>query len=74
MYVHLRCGEHCRNGSPVKPGGQAQMGLWLRTVHCARTPQVLGQGSAHFWLTQARSSGHSELTTHSGRHCGGAPM
>jgi len=49
------------------------MGLWFFVVHCAPMPQVLGQGSAHLRFTQALSCGHSELTTHSGRHCGGEP-
>lgn len=31
-------------------------------------------GSEHFWLRQALSAGHSELSTHSGRHPGGTPI
>lgn len=62
------------NGSPVCLAGQAQIGLWFFVVHCAPMPQVFGQGSAHLVLTQARSGEHSELTIHSGRHCGGTPM
>lgn len=33
-----------------------------------------GQGSTHFWLTQALSKAHSELIRHSGRQAGGVPM
>lgn len=65
---------HCVNGSPVKPDGQAQIGLWLLTWQTEPMPQVCGHGSAHFVLIQARSAGHSDETTHSGRHCGGVPM
>ena len=61
------------NGSPVKPFSHEQIGLWLLTWHLAFMPQVPGQGSVHFWLIQALSSGHSELTTHSGLQLGGLP-
>lgn len=37
-------------------------------------PQEPGQGSLHFSLIQAKLLEHSELTTHSGRQLGGAPM
>jgi hypothetical protein len=37
------------------------------TRHTAPLPQAPTQGSMHLFLTQARSRGHSELTTHSGR-------
>lgn len=43
-------------------------------VHRAFNPHVFGQGSEHFLLTQARCTGHSALTMHSGRHDGGAPI
>lgn len=65
--------RHLVNGSPVKVGGHEQIGLWLTTWHNAFTPQVPGQGSMHFWLTQASFSGHSELVTHSGLQVGGYP-
>lgn len=67
-------GEHCTNGSPVYCGAHVQNGLWLRTLQMAYNPQVLGQGSAHFWLIHALSKAHSELTTHSGLQFGGLPM
>lgn len=35
------------NGSPVNPGIQVQIGVWLMTLHTAATPQAPGQGSAH---------------------------
>ena len=35
---------------------------------------MLGHGSAHLLFIQARLTGHSALTRHSGRHCGGSPM
>lgn len=60
-------------GSPVHPEGQTQIGLWLTTLHWASRPQVPGQGSRHFMLTQACDGGHSELETHSGLHSGGTP-
>lgn len=34
----------------------------------AAFPQAPTQGSTHLFRTHARSRGHSELTTHSGRH------
>lgn len=61
-------------GSPVYDSLQAQIGLWLLTTQVANVPQELGHGSMHFWLTQARSWGHSEFRTHSGRHIGGVPV
>lgn len=66
-------GVHCKNGSPENWGGHEQYGLWFRTLHNAYSPHVFGQGSAHFWLIQALSNGHSELTIHSGRQFGGFP-
>lgn len=69
----LSCWTQRAKGSPVKPGGQLQIGLWLTTWHLALTPQVPGQGSMHFCLTQALSWAQSELTMHSGRHVGGEP-
>lgn len=62
------------NGSPVVPGGQPQMGLWLITSQRASMPQAPAQGSTHLRLTHACRAEHSLETTHSGRHCGGAPM
>lgn len=72
--VFLRIDEHLVNGSPVKPGGQLQIGLWFITVQRAWSPHVPGQGSVHFWLLHAWFWRHSELTTHSGLHVGGLPM
>lgn len=54
------------NGSPDVEGGHQQIGAWLNTRHIAPLPHVPGQGSMHLLRTQARSRGHSELTTHSG--------
>lgn len=65
---------HCENGSPVKPGGQVQIGLWFLTWQTDPMPQVFGHGSAHLLLMQALSGAHSDETTHSGRHCGGDPI
>lgn len=62
------------NGSPVVPGWQLQIGLWLTTRQFALIPQVPGHGSMHLLLRQACWSWHSALTTHSGRHDGGLPM
>ena len=59
------------SGSPVNPDGQEQVGLWLTTVQMALGPQLPGQGSTHFMLTQAKAGLHSELTRHSGRQFGG---
>lgn len=47
--------------------GQEQIGAWSKTRHNALLPQAPTQGSMHLLRTQARSRGHSELTTHSGR-------
>ena len=62
-----------KNGSPLKPFGQEQIGLWLTTLHSALAPHVPGQGSAHFCWTQALVRGHSELRRHSGLQLGGPP-
>jgi len=35
------------NGSPVKDGGQEQIGICFTTVHIASEPHVPGQGSMH---------------------------
>lgn len=67
-------GWQLRNGSPVSPGLQLQIGEWLNTSHLAPIPHVEMHGSTHFWLIQANVGAHSDETTHSGRHCGGAPM
>lgn len=64
---------HRTKGSPVKPREQLQIGLWFTTLQNAFSPHVFGHGSVHFCLIHALSCGHSELTTHSGRHCGGIP-
>lgn len=66
--------RHITNGSPENRSGQVQIGLWFTTWHWAFSPQVPGQGSMHFWLTQALFRGHSKLDTHSGLQEGGAPI
>lgn len=72
--MNSRIGWHLEKGSPVRPGGQLQIGLWLMTMHWALSPHVPGQGSVQRWLIQASFGAHSELTTHSGRHDGGLPI
>lgn len=67
-------GKHMVNGSPVYNSLQAQIGLWFLIIQVANVPQEVGQGFTHFWLTHARSWGHSEFRTHSGRHMGGVPV
>lgn len=62
------------NGSPLKPMLQLQIALWLTVWQRAFIPHVPGQGSLHFWLMHDLSCEHSELTTHSGRQFGGAPV
>lgn len=65
---------HLVKGSPVRCGGQLQIGLWFTTWHWAARPHVPGHGSVHFWLEQAWFNGHSELETHSGLQVGGLPI
>jgi len=60
-------------GSPIKPGEQVQIGLWLITSQRAFSPHVPGQGSVHLNLWQALFDGHSLFTTHSGLQFGGVP-
>lgn len=74
--ISLRCSSltHLINGSPVKPNSQLQIGLWFTTWHLALSPQTLSHGFLHFWLMQDLSSGHSELTKHSGWQFGGEPI
>lgn len=74
--IFLRCSSfiHLTNGSPVKPKWQLQIGLWFTTVQREFNPQTFSHGFLHFWLIQDLSSGHSELTKHSGRQFGGAPI
>ena len=67
-------GVHWVNGSPVKPLGQLQIGLWLRTRQSAPAPQLPGHGSRHFWPMQAWSVRQSWWMTHSGRQLGARPM
>jgi len=75
LYVKsLPCGEQKVKGSPVKPAGQVQIGLWFLVIHCAFNPQIFGQGSTHFLFIHARCRGHSALTIHSGLHDGGIPL
>lgn len=69
----LRCRIHRMKGSPVNPGKQLHMGLWLITLQIVLNPQEPGQGFTHFWLLQASDKEQSELTVHSGRQAGGAP-
>ena len=52
-------------GSPMVPGGQLQMGLWFWTSQTAKTPQVPGQGSMHFWAMQAMRAEQSVFCRHS---------
>lgn len=52
--------SHLVNGSPIKPLGQLQIGLWFTTLHRAPYPQVPGHGSMHFMWRQALFKGHSE--------------
>ena len=49
------------NGSPVYPGGQLQIGLWLTTRQSALAPHDPGQGSRHFCEIQDLSYGQSLL-------------
>lgn len=65
---------HLINGSPLKPNSQLQIGLWLTTWQRACNPHTPSHGFLHFWFTHDRSSAHSELTKHSGRQFGGAPI
>lgn len=64
---------HRTKGSPVNPGKQLHIGLWLTTLQIVLNPQEPGQGFTHFWLLQASDKEQSELTVHSGRQAGGAP-
>lgn len=65
---------HSISGSPVKPGKQKQLGVWLTTRHSVLTPQEPGQGSLHFLFMQAKLNEHSLLVTHSGLQLGGTPL
>lgn len=56
--TEIGAGVQRMKGSPVKPGRQLQIGLWLMTRHWAWTPHVPRQGSTQRFLTQARSGGH----------------
>lgn len=62
------------NGSPVSPGLQLHIGEWLNTSHLALIPHDEMHGSTHLLLVQANVGEHSDETTHSGRHWGGAPI
>lgn len=59
------------NGSPVRPTGQVQIGLWFTVVHRAADPHVWVHGSPHLLLRHAWFDEHSELTIHSGLQLGG---
>lgn len=61
------------NGSPVKLGGQEQIGVWLTQLHTALIPHEPGHGSRHFSFMHAWLLGQSELIVHSGRQAGGLP-
>lgn len=65
---------HIVNGSPVYEALHEHIGLWFITLQFVFLPQGPGQGSTHFCLIQALSCEHSELTMHSGRQFGGAPI
>ena len=64
---------HWVNGSPLYPGMQLHMGVWLTTWQFALALQESTQGFVHFWLIQASWLGHSLLLMHSGRQYGGEP-
>ena len=59
--------EHSSNAFPVYPGGQVQVGMWLKTRHLALVPQVPEQGSTHLFPAHAALLEQSELRMHSGR-------
>lgn len=61
-------GLHSTNGSPSRPGGQLQVGMWFTTSQNAASPQVPGQGSIHLKLLQALLGEQSVFMVHSGRH------
>ena len=66
--------EQPLNGSPSKPRRQVHIGLWLVTRQSALAPQRPGQGSLQRCCMHAVVWLHSELTRHSGRQLGGAPI
>lgn len=69
MYLQARgAGLQAKNGSPVKPGGQEQVGIWFMTAQSAPVPHVPGHGSAHLKRMQARPGAQSGLVSHSRRH------
>lgn len=70
----LSSGKHLIKGSPLNPGEQLHIGLWLTTLHLAFIPQVPGQGSRHFWFMHALFCIQSVLTVHSGLQAGGEPI
>ena len=72
--ILLVIGEQLVNGFPLYPTIQAQIGLWLITLHIVPAPHGLGQGSTHFWFSQAKLDGHSLLKIHSGLQFGGFPI
>lgn len=65
---------HLTNGSPLYPSSQLQIALWLTTWHLACKPQTPSHGFLQRWLMHDLSRAHSELTKHSGRQFGGAPI
>ena len=62
--------EHRLKPSPVKPDRQVQTGEWFKTRQSASGAHEPGQGSTHFWPTQASLTAQSVLTAHSGRQLG----
>lgn len=75
LQKYLRLGgEQPWNGSPSKPGSQAQVARWSTTEQTALWPQACSQGFLHLCETQANVAGHSALIVHSGRQFGGAPI
>lgn len=58
-------GRQEKNGSPVKPGGQEHVGMWLMTEQSAPVPHVPGHGSAHLKRIQASAGAQSGFVSHS---------
>lgn len=64
---------HWVKGSPLYPGIQTHIGVWLTTLHSVFEPQEPGHGFRHFLFMQASWVSHSLLLTHSGLQFGGDP-
>lgn len=69
----ITIGWHRTKAFPSKPGLQAQLGTWFKTLQTAFKPQEPGQGSIQRSFTHALVFGQSELIVHSGRQKGGEP-